>query len=367
MINLNNLVNKINLMPNSKEKALEINLLNSYVHFYLETEQISEEEATNILLQINERETFYKHYIRNERKHVVDLYNISDRLNSMYKNILNYANNYDLFSTTIPEVNFEKMTNSAKDFMKYIDKDLLELFNKSIDNGMVFEKITNKYAGESYRLDGKNPGFILRYNNVTLDKMFALVHEMGHVYFYYLEKDHQDLVRSNLTRECLPRILEGLFFEYLKTNCIIDEDIISKYERCFNMTNLSIINSVYIINELLIKGQIFPDFQIEKTEARLKYEDFYNLSIIKPKKNNQQFLNYQYNFYGYAYILSMIIREFFKKDELVVRKFIRDLPIYARELNASEIIDLFDKTDYINATNRNTARVLSKTFYKKST
>ena len=364
--NIMNLVNKINLMPNNnKEKAIEIKSLYSFVHFFLETEQITKKEAYKVLSQVNEYKTLYSHYINKEKNNVIDIYNSCDKLNSMYKNILDYANKFDLFIVQVPDVNFNLLLKAAKEFMRFIDNDVIDLFNKMVDNKLIFEKVTNNYAGETYRLDCNPPGFILKYNNITFDKINTLIHEMGHVYYFYLEKNYPNIVKSNLTNECMSIIFESLFIDYLRLNYLVDSESINRYERCYNINKLHIINATYLVNELLMDGKINVNYQIEKTKLELSFEDFYKLSIIKPKDDKYlKYLSFDQNYYAYGYILSTIIREMFQKNEIEARKFIKELPTYARELNARDLINLFDKTDYINATNRNTAKVLSKTFYK---
>ena len=354
-------------MPSNKERAMEICLLYSYINFFLESKQITKEEASEITRQINENEVFLKHYLHEEKKQVSGLYESCDILNDMYKCILNYANNYDLFTINLPRnINIMKLMNYAKDFMRYLDNDILELFNKLLDNDLVYESDITDSGGKCFRLDGNTSAIIIRFNNIPFYKIFSLVHEMGHAYYHYLGKGSPNLIRSNLANECMPRIFEHLFIEYLRNNHLIEDETLSQYERFFYMHELSITNSVYIINKLLIDGEIDPLFNIEKTKLELPFEEYYDLSIIKPKNNdNQEFLGFNYNYYAYAYLLSMIIKEMFNKNELEARKFINEFPSYARNLTATELINMFDKTDYINATNKNISRVFSKKYYKK--
>ena len=290
----------------------------------------------------------------------------SNYTNSLYKNILTYANNYNLYKTNIPDTNIAKLFNYAKDFFYFIDKDALSLFNSLVDNDLVFESNLESFGGKCYKLNGYKSAIVIDYYTLAFYKIFALVHEMGHAYYHYLGRDYQHLIRTNLANECMPRIFEHLFIEYLRNNHLIDKDILDQYERFFIIHELSITNSVYIINKLLLENVIDVNFHIENIKAKLTFDDYYNLSIIKPQNNdNQDFLTYNCNYYAYAYLLSMVIKERFNKDETETRKIIKTLPTYARELSATELIDLFDKTEYINATHKNISRVLSKKYYKK--
>ena len=367
MINLENMIKQINLMPNNKEKAIKTCLLYSYLNFYRDSKQISNEDIQNIVNDINEIEVFGKHYFPNEQKSVNCLLNSTYKLNNMYKSILTYANNYNLF-TIVPNtpVSIKKLFSYARDFMNYIDPNMLNLLYKLIDMDLVYECELTDFGGKCFKLDGDKSAIIIKYNTLPLVKIFTIVHEMGHAYFHYLGKDNPSLIRTNLANESMSRIMEQLFLEYLKDNHLIDKNTIDIYERFFTMHQLYITNSVYIINKLLLCDIVDADFHIENIKTRLKFDDFYNLSIIKPKDDTTQiYLAYSNNYYAYAYLLSNVIRERFKKDELETRKFLKELPILARELDANELIDLFDKEEYINATNKNTERVLSKTYYKR--
>jgi len=367
MVNLTSLINKINLMPNSKAKAIEICLVFSYLNFYIESKQISEDEAKEYTLSLNESEVFLKHYVHQEKNQVLALLNSSSELNDMYENILTHANKYNLFTVPLPNnINIKKLFSYAKDFMSFMGNDVINLFNKLVDNDLVYETDIANYGGKCYRLDGNTSGIIIRFDTIPFYKIFAIVHEMGHAYFHYLGRGVPTLMRSNLANESMPRIFEHLFLEYLRNNYLIDHNTLDLYERFLFMHELSITNSVYIVNKLLIDEKIPADFHLENITFKLDQKDYNNLSIINPKYNKEQdFMGFIYNYYAYAFLLAMVMKERFSKDELETRKFIKDFPSYARELNASELINLYDKTEYINSTNKNTSRVFSKTIYKK--
>ena len=223
------------------------------------------------------------------------------------------------------------------------------------------------FGGKCFKLDGDTSAIIIKYDTIPFYKMFTIVHEMGHAYHNYLGRNNPNLIRSNIANECMSRIMEFLFIDYLKNNYLIDKNALDKYERFFTMHNLLITNSVYVINKLLLNDIVEADFHIENIKAILNPNDFDNLSIIHPKNiSHQKYLSYNNNYYAYAYLLSMVIKERMKTDEVGTRKFIKELPSLAKELDASEFIDLFSKDEYINMTNKNTSRILSKTCYKNN-
>ena len=365
MINISGLIKKINMMPNSKEKAIKICLLYSYINFLIDSRQLSMDDANTILKNINEMEVFIKHYVKDERTQVNSILDSTELLNFLYEDILKYANNYPLFNTFVPKVNIQNLMNYAKDFLNYIDPKALDLFNKLIAEELIVETIITDYGGKCHKLNGEVSGIIIRYDTMPFYKIFTLIHEMGHAYYHYLNKSTPNLIRTNIANECMPRIFEQLFLLYLKDNYLIDENSINQYERFFTIHQLNITNSVYIINKLLINDFINPNFHIENIKSVLSFKDYYDLSIIKPKNNDfQQYLSFNNNYYSYAYLLSSIVRENFIQDPVETKKFIKEIPFYAKN-NSYDFINLFDKNDYLNATKKNISRVLSKTHYKK--
>ena len=366
MINILGLIKKINLMPDSKEKALKICSAYSYINFLINSNQIKKEEANKILEQICDIEIFLKHYITDEKKEIEDLLDSVYYLNPIYKDILNYANKYSLFSVNIPNVNITNMIKNAQYFFNHIDPNLLMLFNRLIDNNLIIETTVNGYGGKCHKINGELSGIIIDYNTMNFYKAITIVHEMGHAYYHYLNKQSPNLIRSNIANESIPRIFEQLFLVFLRENHLMDNNDLNKYERFFLLHQLNLTNSVYILNKLLIDEKINTNFYVENIKANISFNDYYNLSIIKPKDDEfQQYISFVNNYYSYAFILSMIIRENYLENKADTIKFIKEIPNLAIDMNAIDFINQFNKSDYLNATKKNISRVLSKTHYKK--
>lgn len=366
MIDYNGLIKKINLMTGSKDKALLINTVYTYLKYLMDSNQMTKEEAAKVLQHINEIDSFLKHYVQDENKGINAILESSYILNPMYKDILNYANKYRLFRINIPSVSINKLITYAKDFLYHIDPKLFSLLNYLIENDLVVMTSLDDANGKCFRLTSDKSGIIINYDNVDFGEVATVIHEMGHAYYNYLSKGNPNLVKSNIAIECIPRILEQLFLVFLKENNLLDNNTITQYERYFMMFQLNLTNSVYIINKLLMSGSIKGDFHIEKIKTLMSHEDFNNLGIIKQKDDSYQcFMDFIDNYYSYAFLLSMIVRENYIEDKDGTREFIKEIPYYSREYNAIEFIDMFHKTDYLNATKKNISRVLSKTNYKK--
>ena len=355
MINPNGMIKKINMKPKSIERSIMTANLYNYLRFLYDSNQISTSQLANYISEVNGKNTYAKHYIQKELPQVESLLAVTEKLNSLYISVLKHASNYQLFTLKMPEANFTKLIKYAEDFFKYLDKDVYNLFVNIINNDLLYEKENLDYGGICFNIGNKKSALILRYDTYNLYKTFALVHEMGHSYHNYLNGVKPSLNQNQLGKECLSRTFEQLFFLYLRDNYLLDKKTLDAYERIFHIHQLDITNSSYIVNKLLLENKINGNFYLNKIKANIDKEEYQNLSIIRPKNEQfQRFLSYDSNYYAYAFIFSMIMRE----------KFIKEFPYYNQNLNADELINLFDKKDYLNETNKNTSRILSKTKYK---
>ena len=288
-------------------------------------------------------------------------------LNPIYEDILNHANNYPIFRPTIPPISLNKMLDYINDFLNQIDPNLLALFNRVLDKRLIAETEISEDGGRCTKLDSNNFAIIIKYNLRDFFKVASLVHEIGHAYYYYLNDSIPTFVRSNIANESVAKILEYLFIEYLRMNHLVDENSLNQYDRFFMTHHLNIMNSVYIVNKLIMDDAIEISGDPFKMKVEIPNEAYYNLSIVKIKTEEvNHYTEFDKNFYAYAFMLAMIMRENYVEDQKETIKIIKELPQLAADTDALEFIDLFDKSAYLNATKSNLSRVLSITRYKQS-
>ena len=365
-MNVDGIIKKINMKPSSIERSIITANLFNYLRFLRDSKQISDKDLVSYVAKINDTHTYSKHYIQAELPRVREILDITGLLNELYINVLNHANRYQLFTPNLPETNIIKLIKYAKEFFKYIDNDFYKLFMTIVDNNRLFESEKLDYGGICFNIGQGQSALVLRYDTYNLYKIFTLVHEMGHAYHNYLTRAKPLLNQTYLSIECISRTFEQLFFIFLRDNHLLDNNSLDTYERIFHMHQLKITNSSYIVNRLLLEKSIPTNFYLNRIKPDLTYEEYQQLSIIKVKcPEYQNFLSYDYNFYSYAFMFSLIMREMFIEDERNAKKFIQNFTSYDKNLSAFELLNLFDKTEYLNATNKNTSRILSKTKYKK--
>ena len=366
-MNIDGQIKKLNMMPVSKERSMQFRALREYLHFLHRVENISKEEFADIMNGVNESNYYIEHFATDEYPRVQEMLNIENKLNGLYKGVLNYAKHYSLFTEEIPLVNLNKMRKAVTEFLKFIDNDAYRIYNDLINDKLIYEALLKDAGGVCYNISGDKTAIVLKYDTAFFYKALSLVHEIGHSYYFYLARTNPHLAVTGIAIESMSRTFEQLFLLYLKENHIIDSNVLAIYERFFLMQQLDIINGCYIVNRLLSNNQIKPSFYLSEIKPDLSYEDYCKSCIIKPVNEEEfkDYLSYNRNYYAYGHLLSMVIRERFSKDEQETRKLIKDIPYLAKVYTASEFIDLFSKNEYMNANNKNTARVLKKTHYKK--
>lgn len=255
------------------------------------------------------------------------------------------------------------MLDEVKIFFERIDPIIAQIFNSLLNNEMIVETDMDDLCGTCHKIDSEIDGIILKHNIVPIHKIFTIFHE-GHAYFYYLDSIYPTLFRSHISNEVMSRIFEQLFLLYLREKKIIKENDLDIYERFFHVQQLYATNKAYIINSLLMNNIIEPQFKPEDIQLDLSNPDILDLGILKERKKVETTCSFTANYYGYAYMLSCLFRERYLKNPHESLQELKELSTCKRELTSLEFIHLFDNQEYINATNKNITRILSKTRYK---
>ncbi len=365
---IENYIKKINMMKDNQERILNIHIIIHYLEYLLGINQITETEYNNYINQIIDIDEFLEISNQEVLNDIIDLINSTQKLNSLYKPILEYANNFNLFYIKIPNTNFDKIYHTTTDFFKYLGNDVYSLYEYLYNQNLIIEVDRENFGGSCININNYTSGITLQTKGRILWKILSLVHETGHAYHNYLNHTHPSFSTTKITRECLSITFEQLFLTYLRNNYLLDSNILDIYERFFHFQYLQIINASYIINNAFLNGQIIvPNAMIAfnnkvYTPSKEKYQE---QSILdRANYHYSSHLQFSSNYYSYAYLFSNLIRDLYQKDEKETIKFIKEIPYYERGLSLKEFIELFNKSDYTNQTNKNVCRVLKKNYYK---
>ena len=358
-MNINYQIKKIRMMPRSIERDMKVYYLYQYLHFLLHSRKISEKEFDNFKKIIG-----YKPL--NKNIPAKDLNKSLLLLTCLYDVVLNNANNYNLSYKNSPSINIDEYIPYVIEFFNYIDNDIYKIYNKIKESNLLLFVNSINYRdvyGETHNI-GKGKSSIIIKNDNNFRTLLTLVHEMGHAYAFYLNRNLPNRKPFFIDTECLPVTFEYLFMQFLRNNNLIDNKILTISEKNRLIANLSRMDIAYVYNDLLFELGINPcSMQGSKLIVLPKIYDMF--SIIKPNKylneeKKANLKNYS-NFYGYGFLFAMVMQERFIKNEKETKKFIKGFPNYAYNHLGYELIESISDDEYIDATSKYIDKVLSKT------
>ena len=165
------------------------------------------------------------------------LYNKYNSLINEYKNNDFCSYEFSLFH----KVNQDKLYDLVAEFFTFLGSDVAKLYNKIIKNNNIFLLDDCDYSGVSMNaLSIDNPCIIIQNVKEYLSYYFTLVHEMGHCYQFYLQRNHTHLEAFNPFMETTSTLFEEMFMYYL----------ISKHEFQNELFDYEIENHVYFLNDI---------------------------------------------------------------------------------------------------------------------
>lgn len=357
-MNLTQLINKIIAMPDGIDKDIEVNFLNNMLAYLKKTKQISLEdyEEYKELIKL----VFFKsiEHINEERKiQHDDFYTVREDLLYLYQNVLDYVKDYQLNVKTMNTINPEENLNLVIGFFKWLNIGVYKLYNNLNKKDLIYDIFDNRFAGLTYQIGKDEYAIAICPLADGLRQLFTLVHEMGHIYYYHIQRDNPSLSSNLIATECIPKIFERLFISYLRENNLLEKKLLDNFEYNRHLADLLYVDSSYVVNKIMI------DNDSSKWDySHLSFNDFKKQSILNPKVFSQykDHLKYVYNKYSYAFLLASIVQKKYAKDEKWVKSFIKEFPKLARNTSSKEIINLFTTEEYINATNNTSSKILTK-------
>lgn len=180
------------------------------------------------------------------------LYKKIDEIINEYKKNGFCSYEYSLFC----RVNPDKLYDLVADFFEFLGNDVAKLYNKIIKNNNIFLLDDCDYSGISMNaLSIDNPCIIVRNVEEYLSYYFTLVHEMGHCYQFYLQRNHSHLEVFNPFMETTSLLFEKMFMYYLNKRHEYQKDLFD-YEIENNIYFLNDLASSKVILELLTKKDV---------------------------------------------------------------------------------------------------------------
>ena len=359
--NIEGLIKKINNMPDNKERYRLFHTIHNTLLFYVEAKVLTNDEKNEILDKLIDCEKQNSIHSNNYNKIVIDTYYNTNMINSLYKPVLTKANNYPFYFQIYNNIDIDKLLVLAEEFLYMIDKNLYGLYKKMIKDNLINEIFNYNYGGSCTYINGDNSEIILNHNPNNIYMIFALIHEMGHAYDNYLNKT-QDYKRDNqINTEVTSLTFELLFAYFLLENNIKEKEEIKKRYRNYIQVYLALMNNAYIYNKLYFDKNVLMH---EKVLNELTSEIIDSISLLQNNFSHKysEELDFYNNRYGIGLLFSCAFLERFKRDMRSTIQEIKDLSCISNNLNTKEILSYFNKTELINATNKNILKVLKKRY-----
>ena len=279
-------------MSNNKERVEKLdayfNLLDFYEDIMSPDDDICELPYSvaismfgDIYLDFDMTQKYLKSVLNASVKDINDLSNnslslyreLSKIINTFKENNFNSGKKYILTR----RCNHKKMMKLIYDFFKQLDPVLLDIYLKMGKYGNVFNgPVPDGYIGVAYNstpideaniIDGAPEG--------DFEFYLTLVHEVGHTYQYYLQRNSRVISSMSPYDELTSHLLEKLFLDYLRDNYRQDNyEVYRKEDLLFYLNDLS---ASKVIFKMMVNKNI-------------KAIDYYSLDYecyVSPEKRNE--------------------------------------------------------------------------------
>ena len=288
--------NRIMRMPNTKEKMQVLYGFFELFEYYREIthEDGEEEELSNeefdkrygdLCIDPEFTRRYDKILVRDTQKDFSGLYDSALTLYHKYSKLIdvfkeNNFSSYKAFKDI--KANHNKMMALIYNFFQFLGDDVLKLYLRMAEKGNIFAGFTENYylgfAHDSLPID--DPNIIIRNVVYNFEFYLTIVHEVGHAYQYYLQRNQRNFSTLSPYAEVTSHLFERLFIEYLKS--VNEDKNCFEYEKQDLNMYLNDISSSKILCRLI-------------TNNNIKMIDPYSLDYdcyIPPEKLNEEMLSY---------------------------------------------------------------------------
>ena len=246
-------------MPNNINKVNMVDGYASLLGYYKEICGLNYEELKKLDIDSDFVNKYEKKLAQSTQKKINEITNLAPYIYDKYNVLINeYKKNgfcsyeFDLYH----RVNKDKLYEITTDFFLSLGSDVAKLYNRIILNDNIFLLDDCDYSGVSINSQYvDNPCIIIRNVEEYLSFYFTLVHEIGHCYQFYLQRNHVHLESFNPFMETTSLLFEKMFFNYLKENHIFKKELFD-YEIENNIYFLNDLASTKVICELLMNKDI---------------------------------------------------------------------------------------------------------------
>ena len=258
-------------MPNNKKKAIMIDAYDRLLQYY--GELTCDNIEYNSLCIDNEIPLKYERFIcRDTQKIIDDVTQNAPSLHSIYQIIIDIYKNNNFCSyeyNAFDKVSISKMAEVVYNFFASLGNDVLNIYLNMINHDNILLSNTSDCSG--YALDTiplDYPCIVIENIPKYLQFYGVLVHEIGHCYQFYLQRNQRNFSNFNPYVEITSLLFEKLFCDYLVNNYVIKDRLQYDLE-----------DHVYFLNDVSISKVLSKLFINRKICSLNPYNLSYNTSV----------------------------------------------------------------------------------------
>ena len=256
---LNGLKKQILFMPNNMVKANKIEGYVQLLSYLKEIEAINSFDADKYIID-NEFTSKYGQYVyKTTIKKIQEIANLGSYLYFKYDRLIDEYKNNDFCSYLYcfnNKVNEEEMHKCIEEFLNILGSDVCLLYNNMIKNDNVSLMPISNFLGISMNsISIDEPCMIIDNIRQYFDFYVTVVHELGHCYQFYLQRNHNHLETFNPFMETTSLLFEKMFCEFLKKKKKFNK-ILFDNEIADNIYFLNDLSISKLLSGLLVQGDI---------------------------------------------------------------------------------------------------------------
>jgi len=366
VLKLEKLKKQIETMPDNYQRSLLIKDYHVLFSYLVDNGTLNNEQIRYFRISCD-YDKYNRIFNKKNSKNIHDILNNNDSLLKI---------DVDLYESYI-QGNWNK---KCKNFFVSDDlgERLLSECLKKIDNNlfMVYEKIKKDNItslacdikdtdGTSYGISGNNYSYINIKDSSYISKFITLIHEFGHVYQFYLLRNHGEIAYNSIIDEVMPLFLEKYFLNYLESNSeyymVIDSLWYNYYASHFWILMDILLTSILFKNNKI--SGINPNLQCSTNcEVNEIIDLAYELGYIIEEIPNLSLINY-------TYVIGDIISDYFiRKVEFDKEHGFRELCNFIQEAQYYSLSEILEK--YAGDLQYTKSRILSviendRSYHKK--
>lgn len=341
-------------MPNNIDKSNKIEGYIQLLGYLSEIGAIDEYSFKDYEIDYNTSVKYDRQVVRTTQKKINEISQLSPYLYIKYNWLINEykKNGFCSFDFSVNgKVDKNEMYNYLEEFLNLLGPDICKLYNRMISRNNIYLLPQFYYLGVSYNsVTIGNPCFIIDDIENYLDFYTTIVHELGHCYQFYLQRNHTHLETFNPYTEVTSLFLEKLFIEFLKT----------KYKFRKDIKDYELEDHIYFLNDISISKalcKLFMDKDIGDINAYdLSYKTNSSYKEIKGRvlndcgyvMENKKKLQLTEYHYSLGNIIATYFIDKIKKDFFGTWKEFKDFICTVDNYPLKEVLDKYFDLDLMN-------------------